>query len=240
MDVSTQIGNRPGTQDGATDWITFQRNDAEAPDFITEAREGPDFEEGTMKKLLAMAVAASALAMAAPAAAQSWQSINERQANLDARIDAGVRSGDLTRNEAVRLRAEFRDLARLEARYRSSYGLSPAERRDLDMRFDRLSAQIRYERNDWQDRDRYDRSWRPINQRQRMLENRIDRGIRDGRLTRSEAYRLRAEFDDIARLEARYRRGGLSYQERRDLDRRFDRLDGRLTAWLNDRDRRYG
>lgn len=178
--------------------------------------------------------------MAAPAAAQSWQSINERQANLDARIDAGVRSGDLTRNEAMRLRAEFRDLARLEARYRSSYGLSPAERRDLDMRFDRLSAQIRFERNDWQDRDRYDRSWRPINQRQRMLENRIDRGIRDGRLTRNEAYRLRAEFNDIARLEARYRRGGLSYQERRDLDRRFDRLDGRLTAWLNDRDRRWG
>lgn len=202
-----------------------------------------------MKKLLAMAVAASALAMAAPAAAQSWQSINERQANLDARIDAGVRSGDLTRSEAARLRDEFEDLARLEARYRSSYGLSPAERRDLDMRFDRLSAQIRYERNDWQDRDRndwrdrdrYDRSWRPINQRQRMLENRIDRGIRDGRLTRSEAYRLRAEFNDIARLEARYRRGGLSYQERRDLDRRFDRLDVRLTAWLNDWDRRrYG
>jgi hypothetical protein len=188
-----------------------------------------------MKKLLAMAVTASALAMAAPAAAQSWQTINERQANLDARIDAGVRSGDLTRNEAVRLRAEFRDLARLEARYRSSYGLSPAERRDLDMRFDRLSAQIRFERN-----DRQDRNWMPINQRQRQLDNRIDRGIRDGRLTRSEAYRLRTEYGQIAALEARYRRNGLSYQERRDLDRRFDRLDARLSAWLNDRDRRYG
>jgi hypothetical protein len=193
-----------------------------------------------MKKLLAMAVAASALAMAAPAAAQSWQTINQRQANLDARIDAGVRSGDLTRNEAMRLRAEFRDLARLEAHYRASYGLSPAERRDLDMRFDRLSARIRFERNDWQDRDRYDRNWMPINQRQRIIDNRIDRGIRDGRLTRSEAYRLRTEYGRIAALEARYRRNGLSYQERRDLDRRFDRLDARLSAWLNDRDRRYG
>ena len=178
--------------------------------------------------------------MAAPAAAQSWQSINQRQANLDARIDAGVRSGDLTRNEAMRLRAEFRDLARLEAHYRASYGLSPAERRDLDMRFDRLSARIRFERNDWQDRDRYDRNWMPINQRQRIIDNRIDRGIRDGRLTRSEAYRLRTEYGRIAALEARYRRNGLSYQERRDLDRRFDRLDARLSAWLNDRDRRYG
>src|SRR5690606_39707851 len=95
-----------------------------------------------MKKFLAMAVAASALAVAAPASAQSWQSINQRQANLDARIDAGVRSGDLTRNEAARLRGEFRELARLEARYRASYGLSNAERRDLDMRLDRKSTRL--------------------------------------------------------------------------------------------------
>jgi opacity protein-like surface antigen len=188
-----------------------------------------------MKKFLAMAVAASALSVAAPAAAQSWQSINERQDRLDARIDAGVRSGDLTRREAERLRDEFRDLARLEARYRASYGLSSAERRDLDMRFDRLSAQIRFER-----RDDDGRNWQPINQRQRMLDNRIDRGIRDGRLNRREAYQLRAEFQEIASLEARYRRGGLSYQERRDLDRRFDRLDARLEASLNDWDRRRG
>jgi hypothetical protein len=101
-----------------------------------------------MKKLLAIAVAAGALAVAAPASAQSWQSINQRQANLDARIDAGVRSGDLTRNEAVRLRVEMRDLARLEARYRSSHGLSQSERRDLDRRFDRLSRLVQAERRD--------------------------------------------------------------------------------------------
>lgn len=194
-----------------------------------------------MNKFLAMAVAASALAVAAPASAQQWQSINQRQANLDQRIDVGVRNGSLTRGEASRLRAEFNDLARLEARYRSSNGLSMSERRDLDMRFDRLSAQIRYERNDRDDRydrDRYDRDWQPINQRQRQLDRRIDRGIRDGSLDRREAYQLRAEFNDVARLEVRYRRNGLSYQERRDLDRRFDRLDARLEASLNDWDRR--
>lgn len=188
-----------------------------------------------MRKILAMAVAASALAVAAPAAAQSWQGINQRQANLDTRIDAGVRSGDLTRSEAMRLRGEFRDLARLEEHYRDSRGLSVSERRDLDMRFDRLSAQIRYDRN-----DRNDRNWQPINQRQRQLDNRIDRGVRDGRLTRGEAYRLRGDFSEIAALEMRYRRNGLSYEERRDLDRRFDRLDARLSASLNGRDNRRG
>lgn len=198
-----------------------------------------------MKKILAMAVAASALAMAAPASAQSWQSINERQANLDQRIDGGIRNGSLTRAEAVRLRSEFNDLARLEVRYRSSNGLSQSERNDLDGRFDRLSSQIRYERNDRDDRgDRYDRGdrhgrdWQPINQRQRQLDYRIDRGIRSGALDRREAYRLRAEFSQIASLEQRYRRNGLSREERRDLDRRFDRLDARLEASLTDWDRR--
>src|SRR5262245_55162025 len=116
-----------------------------------------------MKKLLAMAVAVSALAVAAPASAPQWQSINQRQASLDQRIDVGVRNGSLTRNEAMQLRSEFRDLARLEARYRSSYGLSQAERRDLDRRFDALSQRIRYERHDRQDRGDRGNGWNEIN-----------------------------------------------------------------------------
>jgi hypothetical protein len=192
-----------------------------------------------MKKFLAAAAAVSVLAVAAPAAAQSWQSINERQARLDQRIDVGVRNGSLTRNEAVRLRAEFRDLARLEARYRATGGLSYGERRDLDRRFDLLSARVRYERNDGQDRG--DRGWQSINQRQRQLDARIDAGIRRGDISRREAYRLRAEFQDIANLEARYRRtGGLSGWERADLDRRFDRLSYAIQAERRDGDNRRG
>lgn len=183
-----------------------------------------------MKKFLAMAVAASTLGFAAPAFAQSWQSINQRQENLDQRIDVGVRNGSLTRNEAVRLRSEFRDLARLEARYRSTNGLSLSERRDLDRRFDVLSAQIRFERRDRDDRG----NWMPINQRQRQLDNWIDRGVRNGDISRREAIRLRGEFNDIARLEARYRANGLNVNERRDLDRRFDRLSAVIQAEIRD------
>jgi hypothetical protein len=188
-----------------------------------------------MKKLLAIAVAASTLAFAAPAAAQGgWLSINQRQAQLDQRIDVGVRNGSLTRNEAVRLRAEFRDIARLEARYRHN-GLSAWERADLDRRFDALSSRIRYERRDRDDR------WQPINQRQRHLDARIDAGVREGSLTRTEAYRLRAEFQTIVRLEARYRRNGLNNAERRDLDRRMDRLSAIIQAERNDwQNRRRG
>ena len=80
-------------------------------------------------------------------ATPAWQSINARQANLERRIMVGIRNGQLSRREATRLRADFRQIANLEARYRRG-GLSAWERQDLDRRFDRLSAQIRQERRD--------------------------------------------------------------------------------------------
>ena len=110
-----------------------------------------------MKRVLLTLAAASAVLVSLPAAANAapWQSINQRQANLDRRIDQGVRKGDLTRSEAQRLRSEYRDLVQLERKYRhSGGGLSAWERQDLDRRFDRLSHRIYAERNDRQHRDR--------------------------------------------------------------------------------------
>lgn len=77
----------------------------------------------------------------------AWQPINQRQAQLDRRIELGLRRVDLTRPEAARLRAEFRQIARLEMRYRAN-GLTRWERADLDHRLDRLTARIRFERRD--------------------------------------------------------------------------------------------
>lgn len=188
-------------------------------------------------KTLTILAAASVLALSAGAAsAQGWMSINQRQANLDARIDAGVRSGDLTRQEAVGLRSDFRAVSNLEASYRRN-GLSNWERADLDRRFDALSSRIRYERHDRD--DRHGGGSMNINQRQANLDRRIDQGIRTGKITRAEAYRLRADFQTIARLESRYRANGLSNWERADLDRRFDTLSARIRIEANDSNR-YG
>lgn len=118
------------------------------------------------KKMIVPALVLAATSAAAiPAAAQSWhgpshgrppvvttgygnwQSINQRQVQLDRRIDQGLRNGSLSRREASRLRSEFNSLARLESNYRRG-GLSGWERADLDRRFDRLEAQVRYERHD--------------------------------------------------------------------------------------------
>ncbi|MGJ3628386.1 hypothetical protein AB5I41_18135 [Sphingomonas sp. MMS24-JH45] len=102
----------------------------------------------------AFVAALGIVAIAAPsvASATPWQPINQRQARLDARIDQGIRSGALNRNEAYRLRTEFRQLANLEYRYRRSDGLSGWERQDLNRRFDQLSARVYNQTHDRQHR----------------------------------------------------------------------------------------
>lgn len=73
--------------------------------------------------------------------------VNARQAQIERRIEWGVRRGALDRREADRLRWEVRDIARLEAQYRYG-GLTPSERRGLDCRLDRLEAQLERESHD--------------------------------------------------------------------------------------------
>lgn len=106
-----------------------------------------------MKKLTILMAGLGVAIAAVPsvASAAPWQNINQRQANLYQRIDQGVRSGSLTRGEAQRLRTDFRSLNNLEGRYRSN-GLSNWERTDLNRRFDALSARVRYDKHDRQNR----------------------------------------------------------------------------------------
>ncbi|UZK70816.1 hypothetical protein OKW76_07285 [Sphingomonas sp. S1-29] len=108
-----------------------------------------------MKKIALMiaglGIAISALP--ATASAQQWQNINARQVNIEQRINTGIRNGALTRPEATRLRTQFRNLNGLEQQYRrSGGGLTQAERRDLDRRFDALAQRVRTQKNDRQGR----------------------------------------------------------------------------------------
>lgn len=199
-----------------------------------------------MKRALLCLLAASSLAGGAPAIAQGQYgqgqyglTINQRQNELDARIDAGVRNRTLTLAEAAQLRAEFAAIAATEARYRANgRGVTPAERAELDNRFDMLSRRIQNERNDNDNRG----GGQSINQRQIALDARIDAGLRDRTLTVDEAARLRAEFQAIAREEAGYRNSGrgMSPAERADMDRRLDALSNRIAVNRNDNDNRGG
>lgn len=72
------------------------------------------------------------------------------------------------------------------------------------------------------------------------LDWRIDRGLRSGQLTRAEAARLYAELNWIATAERRAARDGLSWRERQELDRRYERLAWDIRRERRDDDRRYG
>ena len=123
-----------------------------------------------MKKIALIALAAASLgAAAAPAAAQGYDrhdrhersdsarwdyrhdwdrgfNINQMQERLDRRIDRGIQRGLLTRQEARNVRSQFRDIVRLETRYRNN-GLNRYERNELERRLvafeSRLDRQLR-------------------------------------------------------------------------------------------------
>lgn len=85
-------------------------------------------------------------AVAAPPPS-AWVSMAERKLDVERDIARGLDSRQLTAAEADILREDFEAILRAEANYRID-GLSPAERADLDDRFDELGEQILAARTD--------------------------------------------------------------------------------------------
>ena len=124
-----------------------------------------------MNKLLLSMAAVGAIAVAAPASAQSGyqngygynanagggMGIESRIAQLDARIQAGISTGEISRTEGRTLRMQVRQLRQLERQY-SYNGLTQSEREDLRERLRELREDVRMADNGRYDRDtRY--SW---------------------------------------------------------------------------------
>jgi len=94
-----------------------------------------------MKQFIRAAAATIALlAVAAPAVA----AVNVRQLNQERRIDAGVRSGKLTRHEAMRLKSEQRLIARQKAHMKARNGghLTASQKRMIHQRQDAANRHI--------------------------------------------------------------------------------------------------
>lgn len=162
---------------------------------------------------------------------QGRRPLGERRAALEARIDAGVRDGSLSRAEANRLRVDYNALVQLETRYAADGRLTPQERSDLRDRYRALSQRIGDAREDDGYGDGY--GWSPLVDQRAAFNARVDVALRDRRISRTEASRLRSDFDALVRVETDYRRDGLSDREREDLTRRLADLDRRLgdVAW---------
>lgn len=155
---------------------------------------------------------------------QGRRPLGERRAALEARIDAGVRDGSLSRAEAARLRADYDDLVRLETRYASDGRITQAERTDLRTRYRALSQQVGDDRNDDQDYD----DWRPLSEQRASFDARVDAGVRSRTLTRTQATRLKADFQALVQVETGYSRNGVDARERQDLETRLADLNRRV------------
>ncbi len=97
-----------------------------------------------MKKIVLAATAA----LVATTAAASAASINDRQYTQGKRIEQGRQTGKITWTEGLKLRAEQRRIALIEARYRADGYLSPSERRHLRALQNNASEHIADEKHD--------------------------------------------------------------------------------------------
>jgi hypothetical protein len=96
-----------------------------------------------MKRIVMLClVAAMAAVLAGEASASVTPRIDRREVRQHQRIRQGVRSGELTRPEAMRLRAGERHIGRMECRAKSDGVVTMRERRRLNVAENRESRRI--------------------------------------------------------------------------------------------------
>ena len=129
------------------------------------------------RKVLLSALAASAVMTATPTLAQNYQgngygygygngqgqmqgqvrAIDQRQANLEQRLNQLASNGRISRSEYRRLDDAFNQFDRVQWSYARN-GYSRQEISDLNYRLERLQAAIRSERREGRRDDRWDRN----------------------------------------------------------------------------------
>jgi hypothetical protein len=92
------------------------------------------------------------LTLAEPILAQAGE-VKERQKNQQGRIDEGVKSGELTKKETLKLEAEQAKIQKKKKRYKRDDGkIGPKERAKLEQEQDKASKHIYKEKHDAQTR----------------------------------------------------------------------------------------
>jgi hypothetical protein len=174
-----------------------------------------------MKTIFPTLAAFAVLAAAAPAAAQPWADHGDsdhstRSGELQMQIDAGVRSGSISRAELPMLRTGLQQLVRLERQYGAG-GISGREHASLQQRSNALRQQI-----DLAERTggRYDTAGRFDREGRATWEAGYDRDHR-------AAWNERYERERTAAWDGRFGADGrLASGERFDRPNRGDRFNG--------------
>lgn len=176
--------------------------------------------------------------------AEDLASIVDRNGDQQRRIEQGLRTGDLTVQEAARLEGEASRIYRMESRALSDGNLSSAERARINSAQDRLSRDIVRERNDRETGNPNSASslrmqadvQRNINQQER-----IEQGIRSGELTNREVSRLQYGQSGVTRIEARAGADGhIDRHEQRIIQGADNRQSRQIYAQRHDNQHRRG
>lgn len=174
-------------------------------------------------KILTTSLLASALFAGlglSPAMAQSTSTpnVDRAQQAISARIQQGLNSGHITPSEAQVLYARDRDIAAKEAYFKSNGQATPQERQQLRADLSALSADVeRMMANHVYNAPR-GVGTPGMDRQEYRISQRIDEGVRDGRISRREARRLHTRERAFAQREASFKSDGVvTPQERRQL-----------------------
>lgn len=133
-------------------------------------------------------LAAAALALTLPAAAQTAPVVQQRKDNQQQRIGEGVENGSLTAGETHRLEKQETHLNKEERRMKADGNLTPAERARLQRQQNRMSSEIYRDKHNARTQNTSPTT--EVGKRQREQQERIGQGIENGSLTSREASRL--------------------------------------------------
>lgn len=171
----------------------------------------------------------------APAMAQntSTPAVDRAQQAISARIQQGLASGHITPSEARELYRRDRDIEMRESRFKANGNATPQERQQLRSELESLAAEVERKMANRDFIAQPVANTNGIDNRQENISQRIDEGLRSGRLTRPEARRLQRQERDIARHEASFKRDGVvTQQERQQLRSELARLNNDLARLL--------
>ena len=181
-------------------------------------------------KLVTASLLASALWAglgAAPAMAQGTYTpaIDRAQQAITIRIQQGLATGQITPSEARELYRRDRDIDLRESRFKANGSAAPQERQQLRTDLNTLGSDVERMIGN-QDRVVQSTNTNGIDNRQFNIGERIDEGVRLGRISRPEARRLYNREREIARHEVNFKRDGVvTPQERRQLQNELTRLN---------------
>jgi CRISPR/Cas system-associated endoribonuclease Cas2 len=164
--------------------------------------------------------------------------VNQRQQHQQDRIQQGVNSGELNRQETRRLAHEQRDIRQLKREYQSDGKITDGERRDLHRELNESNRHIYRAKHN--DASRHGGTRDPkINERQRNQKERIQQGVRSGELTRDERKQLVVEQKTIRAEEHAYKADGvLTKDERKDLQQDLNTASHHIYEEKHDAEKR--